>query len=136
MAEDLHRGSDPSVTTLVTGIIHDAQELIKEQVALVRTEIRDDFRKTKEGALSLALGLGVVALGTLLLFFGLVYLLTWAVPAVTLWGWFLIIGFLLAVAGGAMIYAGTRKFESFNPLPDHQSAQALRENVQWLTNRK
>jgi hypothetical protein len=135
MAEDLHRGSEPSVTTLVTGIVHDAQELIKEQVALVRTEIRDDFRKTKEGALSLALGLGVVALGTLLLAFGLVYLLTWAVPALPVWAWFLIIGFLLAVAGGATIYAGTKKFESFNPLPD-QSAQALRENVQWLTNRK
>lgn len=135
MAEDLHRGSEPSVTTLVTGIIHDAQELIKEQVALVRTEIRDDFRKTKEGALSLALGLGVVALGAMLLCFALVYLLAWAVPQVPMWVWFAVIGVLLGAGGGAMIYAGAKKFESFNPLPD-QSAQALRENVQWLTNRK
>jgi len=135
MAEDLHRGSEPSVTTLVTGIIHDAEELFKQQVALVRTEIRDDFRKTKEGALSLALGLGVGALGALLLCFALVYLLAWAVPQVPLWVWFGVIGVLLAAGGGAMIYAGTKKFESFNPLPD-QSAQALRENVQWLTNRK
>jgi len=135
MAEDLHRGSDPSVTTLVTGIIQDAQELIKQQVALVRTEIRDDFRKTKEGALSLALGLGVVALGALLLCFALVYLLAWAVPQVPIWVWFAVIGVLLGAGGGAMIYAGAKKFETFNPLPD-QSAQALRENVQWLTNRK
>jgi uncharacterized membrane protein YqjE len=135
MAEDLHRGSDPSVTALVTGIIHDAQELIKQQVALVRTEIRDDFRKTKEGALSLALGLGVGALGALLLCFALVYLLAWAVPQVPLWVWFAVIGVLLGAAGAAMIYAGSKKFESINPLPD-QSAQALRENVQWLTNRK
>jgi uncharacterized membrane protein YqjE len=135
MAEDLHRGPEPSVTALVSGIINDAQELFKQQVALVRTEIRDDFRKTKEGALSLALGLGVGALGALLLCFALVYLLAWAVPQVPLWVWFGVIGVLLAAGGGAMIYAGTKKFESLNPLPE-QSAQALRENVQWLTNRK
>jgi hypothetical protein len=71
----------------------------------------------------------------LLLCFALVYLLAWAVPQVPLWVWFGVIGVLLAAGGGAMIYAGTKKFESLNPLPE-QSAQALRENVQWLTNRK
>jgi len=135
MANDAHTGTEPSVTTLVTGIINDAQELIKQQMALVRTEIQEDFRKTKEGALSLALGLGIAALGGLLLCFMLVHLLYWAVPQVTLWGWFGIVGGVLAAAGAGLIYAGSKTFESFNPLPD-QSARALKENVQWLTNRK
>jgi hypothetical protein len=135
MANDVRTGTEPSVTALVTGIINDAQELIKQQLALVRTEIRDDLRKTKEASLSLAIGLGVAALGVLLLAFMLVHLLWWAAPQVTLWGWFGIVGGVLAIVGASLIYAGSKKFETFNPLPD-QSAQALKENVQWLTNRK
>jgi Flp pilus assembly protein TadB len=135
MANDAHTGAEPSVTALVTGIINDAQELIKQQMALARTEIQADLRKTKEGARALALGLGIVALGCLLLCFMLVYLLDWAVPQLTLWGWFGIVGAVLAAVGLGLLHAGSKQFESFNPLPD-QSTQALKENVQWLTRRK
>jgi hypothetical protein len=131
---DQVQGSEPSVTSLVTGIINDGQELIKQQIALVRTEIHDDLHKTKEAALSLVIGLGTALLGIVLLCWGIVYLLSWATnwPA---WAWFLIVGGVIAITGGALIYAGKKRFESFNPLPD-QSAEALRENVQWITNRR
>ena len=38
----------PSVTGLVSGILADAQELLKQQIALAKAEIRSDLQKTKQ----------------------------------------------------------------------------------------
>jgi hypothetical protein len=142
MADEVRGAPEASVTTLVSGIISDAQELFKQQVALIRSEIRDDLRKTKEGALALVSGAVVCLVAGLLFCFALVHLLHWlsAPPgtdpaAVPLWGWFAIVGGVLALAGGALVYAGVKKFQSFNPLPE-QSVEGLKENLQWQTNRR
>ena len=146
MSADVQRPTEnqPSVTELVRGIVDDAQELIKQQVALVRAEIKQDMRRTKEAVTSLAAG-GVVAfLGVVLLCFLLVHLIHWlTLPAgqqvdpasVPLWGCFGIVGGVLTLVGGVLIYLGIQRFNSFNPLPN-ESAQALEENVKWLTNQK
>ena len=142
MSADVQRPTEqqPSMTELVRGIVDDVQELIKQQVAMVRAEIRQDVRKTKEAVTSLALGAGVAVLGVLLLCFMLVHLIHQLAgggdPAsLPLWGCFGIIGGLLTVVGAVLIILGIQKFKSFNPLPD-QSAKAVEENVKWLTNQK
>lgn len=127
-------GNGASLTGLVTGILSDAQDLMKQQVALLRTEIREDFRKTKEAGLTMIGGAICAAVGGLLLCLMVVYLLHWATE-LPLWGCFAIVGGLLSLVGAALIWAGKAKFETFNPLPD-QSAEALKENVQWMTNPK
>jgi hypothetical protein len=42
---------------------------------------------------------------------------------------------VLLGAGGALAFAGKKKFDSFNPLPD-ESAQVLKENIEWIANKK
>jgi Putative Actinobacterial Holin-X, holin superfamily III len=123
----------PSLTQLVTGLIDDAEKLFKQQVELVRVEIRNDIRKTKEAARYMGIGAGVAALGGVVLALALVHLLAWLAPGLALWACYAIVGGVLAVAGGALVYTGRRIFESFNPLPE-QSAEGIQENVQWLTN--
>ena len=135
MSNEVHAVGEPSVTSLVSGIVHDAQELIKQQSALIRTELREDFRKTKEASLLLACGALAALPAALLLCFGLVYLLHWSVPAVELWAWFLIVGGVIGIASAALIYSGVKRFQSFNPLPD-ESIAALRENLRWRMNPK
>jgi len=131
MSTDLKTPPDASVTTLVSGIIHDAQELIRQQLELLKHEVKSDLRKTRDASLLMIAGGGVAAVAILLLAFSLVYLVNWAVPALPLWASFGICGLVLAAAGGGLIYAGYARFESFNPLPD-ESARALKENVQWI----
>jgi len=131
MNQELQTGSEPSLTTLVTGIINDAQELMKQQLALFRHEFHDDLRKTREVALSWALALGIAFCGGIMLSLMLVHLLFWAVPAVPLWGWFGIVGAVLVGGGVVLFLVGKKELDSFNPLPD-QSVNALKENVQWL----
>jgi uncharacterized membrane protein YqjE len=133
-------GTSGSVAPLVASIIDDLQELIKQNLALFKVEVREDFKKTKEAAAALGVGVGLAAVGALHLTFMLVYLLWWAfdstarTPGLPLWVCFAIVGGVFLGVGAALTFRGKKKLDSFNPLPD-QSAEALKENVQWIKNR-
>jgi hypothetical protein len=132
---DLQTDPEVSVTQLVSGIIADAQKLIEQQLALLRHEVKDDLHKTKEAGLFLIWGSAIGLVGGILLSFMLVHLLSWAAPELPLWVCYGIGGAPITALGGALFCAGIQKFKSFNPLSD-QSAQALKETMQWKTNPK
>ncbi len=144
MADQLQQtttGTTGSVAPLVAGIVEDLQELIKQNLALFKVEVREDFKKTKEAAAVLGVGIGLALVGALHLTLMLVFLLWWAFdPAaraasgLPLWVCFAIVGGLFAGVGVALYLKGKKKLDSFNPLPD-ETAQALKENVQWIKNR-
>ena len=108
---------------------------MKQQMALFKQEIKEDVHKTVQAATAIAAGAGIALIGAVLFSLMLVYLIQWLAPAMALWLCYLIVGAVLAAVGGALIYAGKRKFASFNPLPD-QSVQAVKETVQWITKPK
>jgi len=135
MATDTYAPPDErSVTSLVSGIVNDAQVLMQQQLALFREEIRTDLRKTKEAVTALVAGVGVATLAVGPLVFMFVALL----HELALWPWWasaLTVGAVFAVIGGALIAVGVQRFRSFNPLPD-QSVEALKENLQWIRHPK
>src|SRR5690242_8938622 len=99
MANDLHTESGASMTHLVSGIITDAQDLIGQQLALLRHEVNEDFRKTKEAGLLLVGGLAIALVGSILLCSMLVYLLSWSAPGLPLWICYGIVGAPIAALG-------------------------------------
>jgi len=122
------------ITGLITGIINDAQELIRQQLQLFLVELKNDMRRTKEASLPLAVGAGMCHLAGFVLAVMLALLLNAAWPdTISLWGGFAIVGGALLAIGLALVMWGKTKFESFNPLPD-KTVEALKENVQWQTN--
>jgi len=123
--------SDQSVTKLISGIISDAQELVRQQLAMFRTELKHDVRRTKQALVALVCGLALVSVGATLLCFMAVYGLE-AAFELPLWACFGIVGGLLAIGGGLAFYSAVKQFNEFNPLPD-ESAQALKENMQWIS---
>jgi hypothetical protein len=133
MSNNLQTSSEPSLSSLMTGIVNDAQELIKQQLTLFKHELRSDLRKAKEASASLALGFGVLLLGVLLLCFMVVHLLNWAFPEhLPLWACYLIVGGVLTLLGGVFAATGWSQFRASNILPE-QSAEALKENLEWKT---
>jgi len=132
MSADLQTNSGPSLTHLVSGIIADAQALLKQQLALFRTEMKQDIKRTKQALVSLVTGLALASIGGTLLCFMAVYGLATAFPQLPLWACFGIVGGALSAGGGIAFYSALRQFQEFNPLPD-ESAQALKENVQWIS---
>jgi H+/Cl- antiporter ClcA len=142
MANEVQTSSEPTMTGLLRGIITDIGDLIREEMRFARAEIRSDLKKTWGATAVLALGAGASALAVLLLALMLVFLLHWlTAPAGTdqatlpLWGCFGIWAGVIGLGGAALCWLGYKKFQSFNPLPV-QTAQTVKENVEWLTNSK
>jgi protein-S-isoprenylcysteine O-methyltransferase Ste14 len=130
MAELLH---NDSIGSLVRGVLMDIRDLMREEVALARVEIREQAGRAKLAAASL--GAAAVALafgGTFLLVaiaVGLADLLDWPV-----WTGFLIVALLLSVGGLVMLSSGRKKLRSVQPVPE-ETVQTLKENSEWLKRR-
>ena len=131
MASNLQTGSEPSLTAIVTGIVGDFQELIKQQLALFKAELKEDLRKTKEASISLVCGAALLGLGSVLLCFMAVHLLEWAFrPHLELWVCYLIVGAVLAAVGGGLTAFAWGRFRSVTA---EQSVQSIEENLEWKT---
>lgn len=141
MATEVQNHPEPSLTSLVSGIVGDMQDLIKQQLQLTRREIEEDLRKTKEAASLFVMGASVCFLGAILLCLMVVHLIHWLSAsagndtAFPLWACHGVVGFALVVLGGIVVYMGRQKMKSVNPL-DNPATEALKENVQWMTNPK
>jgi hypothetical protein len=131
MATNLQTGSEPSLTAVVTGIVGDLQELIKQQLALFKAELKQDLHKTKEASISLVCGAVLLLLGSVLLCFTAVHLLEWAFrPHLELWACYLIVGGVVAAIGGGLTYYAWTGFRSVTA---KQSVQSIEENLEWKT---
>lgn len=128
----LNGASPPSMSSLVSGILADVQQLIMQQTQLVRLEIREDLRKARTGAIFLGAGLGVTAVGLLLFCLMLPYLLWW-LTELPLWACFGIFGVIFLLIGAGASYAAVKKFQDAASLPE--STAALKENVACLLRR-
>lgn len=123
---------EPSLSSLVTGIVHDAQALMKQEVALAREELKQEVTKTTQVALAFAAGAGVAALSVLFLLLAVAFLITWAsADRIPLWGSFGIVGIVLGVVGGILLYSGRNRAEQIHLIP-RQTVETMRENVQWI----
>jgi len=142
MTTEVQNRSEPSMTSLVSGIVSDMQDLVKQQLLLMRREIEEDLRKSAEAASIFALGAGFLLLGAIPLCLMLVYLIHWvASPPGTdpasfpLWACHGVVGAVLLVIGGVLMGVARQKMKSVNPL-QNPATEALQENVQWLTTPK
>jgi uncharacterized membrane protein YqjE len=129
-------GPEPTVTSLLTGIVNDAQELIKQQLQLFKHELREDMNRTREALPAVGLGVTVAVAAVFLLGMTIAHLLNWAFGQdhLPLWICYAIVTVLFGVVGGALLYFAKSKFESL-PI-SREAARATEENVEWLTKPK
>jgi len=141
MATEVHNPPEQSFASLVSGIVNDGQDLIKQQLLLTRREIEIDLRKTQETALLWVVGMGVMFMGALPLCLMLSHLIHWlASPPGTdpaqlpLWVCHGLVGAVLVGIGFCLVQGGKKKLRNLHPLD--QTTEALKENMQWLSTPK
>ncbi len=123
-----------SISRLVGDIVDDAQHLIRQELMLARREIQGEISKAKIAAISLAAGAVVALIGVILFAFMFVYLIDWASGgAIPLWGSFAIFGGVFLAVGLVMVFVAQSKASEIRLVP-RQTAETLRENVQWIKN--
>jgi len=127
-------GSEPTATSLLSGIVTDAQELIKQQLQLFKHELKDDMKRAQEGLPALGLGASIAVAAIFLLGITLANLLSWLIPSLPLWGSYAIVTVVFGVAGCALLYFAKKNLESL-PM-SREAMKATEENVEWLTKPK
>jgi len=141
MTTEVQNHSEESMASLASGIVSDFQDLLKHQMELTRREIKAEIRESKEAAVFMSLGGALCFVGVFALCWMLVHLLHWlGAPAGTtidssrlpLWASFAIVGSSFLIAGGAAIIAAKKKLNAIGT-PLHETAQALKENLEWKT---
>lgn len=133
MRTDTHNGAEQAgVTTLVSGILSDVQQLLAQQTRLLRLEIRQDMHKARTGAMILGAGLVTAAVGGLLLCVALPLLLG-ALTGWPQWACFGIFGILFVFIGGGAAYAAMRRFQGVASLSE--STTTAKENMACLLRR-
>ena len=126
-------GYDQSLADLIRSTLHDAQDLMRGEIALAKAELRQEVRKVGSGAAALAAA-GVAALAAVMflltaLALGLTHALGW--PA---WAGFAIVGGLVLVIALALAMMGKRRFNGEQRMP--LTTETMRETMQWTRARK
>lgn len=122
--------SEPSLAQLLSDLVTDAKQLLRQELALAKHEIRDEVRKTKAAVMSLGIGIGMAAIGGFLLTFMLVYGLN-ALTGLPLWACYGIIGGMFVVIGVVLLYLGKNKMARIDVVPPLTVA-TMKENVRWI----
>ena len=122
--------SDPSLASLVGGIINDTKDLLLHEFTMAKLEMQDELRKTKTAAISFAIGAGVTVIGGLLLILMLVHLLA-TFTTIPLWGSYGIIGGVLLVIGLIFLTTSKQSAEQIEVVPQ-QTVETLKEHAQWI----
>jgi hypothetical protein len=142
MAVQVPTSSEPGFTTLVKEIVNDVEDLVKHQIHFARAEIREELHKSKEAAALFAGGVAIGFLGLFFLGMTLVHLLHWLtappgtdLAGLPLWGCHAIIAVVFLIIGAGLGLLGRKMFASVHPVPE-QTAQTIKENVEWITNSK
>jgi putative superfamily III holin-X len=119
----------PSLAALLGGIMKDAKDLLVQELMLAKLEGHDEVRQIKTAALSLGIGVGVAAVGGILLSVMLVHMLA-AYTDIPLWGCYGIVGSVFGVLGWVLLASGKHKIEEIDVMP--QTVETMKENAQWL----
>jgi len=124
----MNRTGERPFSEIVGDIVTHAQEIVRSEVRLAKTELKEEGVKAARASVMLAAGafVGLYALGFIL--WAAAYALGLVMPQ---WLAALIVGVVLAIAAGAMVMMGLSRFKTVEPVPDKAVGQ-VKEDVQWL----
>ena len=118
---------DRSLSDVLQDAIRNVQEIVRSEVRLAKTEIREEAAKTKSLAVLLGAGAVTAFFAILFLLLMIVYALALVMP---IWTAALIVGAALAVVASVMLTAAIRRFKQIHPTPE-RTVETIKENVEW-----
>lgn len=120
----------PSIAQLIGDIVADAQHVIRKELELAKVEIESLGRKVVSTAAAIAAGVSIAGAGGFLLLFMVVHLIT-DMAALDLWISYAIVGGGAVAAGGILLAVGRARIRKLDLVP-HETADALRKDVEWI----
>jgi hypothetical protein len=128
----LSTDNPPSMASLLGGIVSDLQALVRQEITLAKSEMIREWDKAKTAAGSMAAGATALTLGGLLLCLAVVCVLR-EVAGLPWWASFLIVGGAVTGLGAVLFFTGRNQAARVHVIPP-QTAETMKENVQWIQN--
>jgi hypothetical protein len=118
-----------SVPALIRSVLDDARELIREEVAVAKAEIREELSaaQTVGVAFSAAAVTGIIALVLFCVALGGGIAYLFGFPS---WAGYGLVALLLGIGAYVCISYGQRRLANLRALP--KTAATLRENMAWI----
>ena len=118
-----------SIAGVIRSLLDDTRELIREELALARAEIREELAAVQMVGMSFAIAAGAALLGSVLLAIGiggaLAYLLGW--PS---WSGYLIVALLMLGGAFGLVVFARGRLAAMRALP--KTTETLKENMAWI----
>ena len=114
MPEGTTRSATRSVSDVLQDIVGNVQEIVRSEVRLAKTEIREEANRAKPAGLPLAVGVLSAAFAILFLLLTIIYALSIVIPN---WAAALIVALSMALFAGATLSAGLKRLKRFHPTP-------------------
>ncbi len=119
-----------SLGELFAELSRETSELFRKEVALAKAELSQKATQAGVDIGFLAAGGAIAYAGLLALVAAVILLLGEAIP---MWLSALIVGLLVAAAGGLLVRQGMQRLKQLSPAPE-QTIDTLKEDAEWLKN--
>ena len=132
MQPDAPREADRPIPVLLRELGDEIATLVRQEFELAKVEIAE---KAKPAAVSVGMfgGTALFALGA----FGALtaFLIALIALALPLWASALIVTVVYAIVAGVLAMTGKKKFQEAAPLVPEQTAQTVKEDIEWAKTR-
>jgi uncharacterized membrane protein YqjE len=122
-------GQQQSLGTLVTGIVEDLQNIVRGELALAKTELKDEAAGIGRGVGMMAAGAIVGLVAFIFLMLGVTYLINrW----LTMWQSAALVGAALLIIALILLMSGRSKVSAANLTPT-KTIDSLKEDQEWAS---
>jgi hypothetical protein len=129
MSDTRRNSGRSSITALLEGLLADMKALAIQEFRLATHEVQAELGKAGSAASSLAIGIGLAALGGLLLVLMVVHMI--AEAGLPLWASYGLVGLVLGGSGLALLIKAKHKAADIHVVP-LRTVQTMKENVSWI----
>lgn len=127
--KDIAQGTAESLGTIVTGIVEDLQQIVRGEVQLAKTELKEDASQIGKGAAMVGAGVFFGLVAFIFLMLSLTYLLSeW----MELWIAAGIVGLALVIIAAILAMSGKSQIQKANLKPD-ETIDSLKEDHEWAS---
>lgn len=133
MTPDLQQNeSSQGLMPLINGIVEDAQTLVRQELSLFQSDLKEELGRTKTAAVPLVSGLAVSLLAGFFLFTAVARWLMFEWPQLSDFAAYGLVGAVLAVVGTILVVVGMTLVNAIGASAKN-TVKPLQEKVQWKT---
>lgn len=134
MLQELKSDIQSTVAPLIGAIADDVMLLVRQEVELAKSEIRQEIKKSKGAASTLIAGAALGMVAFMLLGLGIAQFLAWAFPTLPLWMCYGIVAAFSSGIAALLFERGNKTASSINMLP-YKTIESMKENFAWTKER-